>query len=155
LEQIDFDATLAALTNNLESADVNVRRSTAGALIYFKSEGEPAVPSLVKCLKDPDLKVRVNAAIALGKIVADPDLVVPALIKNLDDPDPEVQVVTAIALGSFGARSEPAVPQILKIIDENKGDPSNIEGLYNALSAIDPTRANIERKITSLRMPTP
>ena len=32
LMQIDFDATLAAFTNNLESPDVNVRRTTAWAL---------------------------------------------------------------------------------------------------------------------------
>lgn len=141
LMEIDFDRTVATFTNNLKSPDVNVRRSTAWAARYFQSEGEPAVPFLVKCLKDSDTKVREYAAVALREIAADPDLVVPGLIANLDDPDPEVRDVTAIALGGFGARAKPAVPQILKIIEENKGDELRAEGLYNALRDIDPQAA--------------
>ena len=70
-----------------------------------------------------------------------PHLVVPALIENLNDPDPEVREVWPVSLGSFGARAKPAVPQILKIFDENKGNELSAEGLYNALSAIDPAAA--------------
>jgi HEAT repeat protein len=120
LMRIDFDRTLVAFTNNLESPDVKVRRTTAWALMLLKSDGEPAVPFLVKCLKDPDPTVRKNAAVALREIAADPDLVVPTLIANLNDTNAEVREVTAIALRSFGERAKPAVPQILKIIEENK-----------------------------------
>jgi HEAT repeat protein len=141
LMRIDSDGTLAAFTNYLESPDVNVRRTTARALTNFQSEGEPAVPFLVKCLKDPDAEVRQNAAVALRDIAEDPDVVVPALIENLSDTNGQVRVVSAIALGSFGDRAKPAVPQILKIIEENTNDELMAEGLYNALSDIDPAAA--------------
>ena len=141
LAQIDFERTLAAFTNNLNSPDVTVRRTTALALAYFKSYGEPTVPGLVKCLKDPDSEVRENAAVALSEIAADSDLVVPALIKNLSDPDPEVQAATASALGSFGDRAKAAAPQILNIIEESKGDDLRLKVLYKTLSDIDPATA--------------
>ena len=141
LTKLDFEGTLAAFTNNLESADVNVRRTTAWALMLFKSSGEPAVPALVKCLKDPDTQVRQNAAVALREIGEDADLVVPALMANLNDPDLKLRSITAIALCSFGERAKPAVPAILKLIEENKGNELTISGLYNALVEIDPDAA--------------
>jgi HEAT repeat protein len=141
LMQIDFEGTLAAFTNNLTSADVNVRRTSAWALILFKSEGRPAVPSLVKCLKDQDTKVRENAAVALREIGEEPDLVVPALMENLNGPDLELRSTTAIALSNFGDRAKPAVPVILKLIEENKGDELTVGALYDALARVDPDAA--------------
>ena len=68
LMHIDFDRTLIAFTNNLESPDVNIRRTTALALMHYNSDGQPAVPFLLKSLKDTDPIVRENAAAALSEI---------------------------------------------------------------------------------------
>jgi HEAT repeat protein len=141
LVKIDFDGAFIAFTNNLNSSDIQVRRTTVLALMYFKSTGEPAVPRLIKCLNDPDVTVRAHAAIALGAIGKDPDLAVPALMANLNDPDPAVQVGAAMALRSFGARAKPAVPQILRIINENKRNHYTVRSLYKALADIDPETA--------------
>ncbi|HTV43097.1 MAG TPA: HEAT repeat domain-containing protein [Candidatus Sulfotelmatobacter sp.] len=141
LMHIDLGGTLAAFTNNLESPDVNVRRTTAWALMHFSSNGEPAAPFLVKCLKDPDPAVRKNAAIALSGIASDPDLVVPALMANLSDTNADVREDAAVALRSYGERARAAVPQILKIIEENKGNDVETGAFYDALDAIDPGAA--------------
>lgn len=141
LMKLDLPGTLVALTNNLASADVVVRRSTAWSLMVFKSAGRPAVPALVKCLQDPDGTVRLNAAVALREIGEEPDLVVPALMANLADPDLKIRSVTGIALRSFGERAKPAVPMLLKLIEENQGDIFTLEPLFDTLMVIDPDAA--------------
>ena len=139
--KLDPEATLAAFIRNLASEELEVRRTTAWALMICKARGRPAVPALVKCLKDPDAKLKQNAAVALREIAQEPDLVVPALMENLNDPDVKVRSITAIALSSFGEKAKPAVPIILKLIEENKNDQLTAGGLYNALARIDPDAA--------------
>jgi HEAT repeat protein len=141
LMNIDFDRALATFTNNLQSSDVNVRRTAAWALMFFGPDGEPAVPILVNSLNDPDAKVRDQAAAALWRIGADPDLVVPALIESLNDTNAEVRETAAIALGGYGGRAKFAVPQILKAIEANKGHEETLFRLHMALSVIDPQAA--------------
>ena len=141
LLKLDPEGTMAAFIKNLESADVNVRRTTAWALMTWKGAGQPAIPALVKCLKDTDNKVKVNAAVALREIGREPDLVVPALMENLKDPDLDVRSITAIALGSFGTRAKAAVPTMIKLIEENSTNELTAEGLYDALVRIDPEAA--------------
>jgi HEAT repeat protein len=141
LLKIDSEAALPALIRNLESEDLEVRRTTAWALMITKAKGKPAVPALVKCLKDPDGKLKQNAAVALREIAEEPDMVVPALMANLNDPDLKVRSITAIALSGFGEKAKAAVPTILKLLEENKDDELTAGGLYNALAKIDPEAA--------------
>jgi len=141
LMKIDSDAALTALIKNLESEDLEVRRTTAWALMITKARGKPAVPALVKCLKDSDGKLKQNAAVALREIAEEPDMVVPALMANLNDPDLKVRSITAIALSGFGEKAKAAVPTILKLLEENKNDELTAGGLYNALAKIDPEAA--------------
>lgn len=141
LMKLDPEAALTAFIANLGSEDLQVRQTTAWALMVCKAKGRPAVPALVKCLKDPDAKLKQNAAVALREIGQEPDLVVPALMENLNDPDLKVRSITAIALCSFGEKAKPAVPIILKLIEENKNDELTAGGLFNALARIDPAAA--------------
>jgi HEAT repeat protein len=101
LLKIDSEAALPALIKNLESDDLEVRRTTAWALMITKAKGKPAVPALVKCLKDSDSKLKQNAAVALREIAEEADMVVPALMANLNDSDLKVRSITAIALSGF------------------------------------------------------
>jgi HEAT repeat protein len=141
LMKIDAEGAMTAFIKNLESDDVEVRRTTAWALMITKARGQPAVPALVKCLKDKDNKLKQNAAVALREIGQEPDVVVPALMANLNDPDLKVRSITAIALSSFGDKAKPAVPTILKLLEQNKNDELTAGGLYNALAKIDPKAA--------------
>lgn len=141
LVNIDPEAALAALIKNLKSEDLEVRRTTAWALMITKARGKPAVPALVKCLKDPDGKLKQNAAVALREIAEEPDVVVPALMENLKDSDLKVRSITAIALSGFGEKAKAAVPTILKLLEENGNDELTASGLYNALAKIDPEAA--------------
>jgi HEAT repeat protein len=141
LMKIDSEAALTGFIKNLDSQDIDVRRTTAWALMVTKARGKPAVPALVKCLKDRDNTLKQNAAVALREIGEEPDIVVPALMDNLNDPDLKVRSITAIALSSFGEKARPAVPTILKLLEENKNDELTAGGLYNALVKIDPEAA--------------
>jgi HEAT repeat protein len=141
LMRIDAEGAITAFIKNLESDDIEVRRTTAWALMITKAKGKPAVPALVKCLKDPDSKLKQNAAVALREIGQEPEVVVPALMDNLNDPDLKVSSITAIALSSFGEKAKPAVPTIIKLLEENRNDELMASGLYNALAKIDPEAA--------------
>lgn len=122
---------IPTLIQNLESGDVEVRRSSAKALsqvfVYY-SGNTPTVQSVVSALiialDDSDAEVRGNVAESLGVLRSSAISAVPALIPLLKDQDPIVRANAAEALGKIGPFLEEDVPGLvtglIQALDDEK-----------------------------------
>jgi len=83
------------------------------------TQGEAAIPTLLKALKAKDDSLVWRSAHALGAIKANPQEVVPALTTLLTNPSALVRANAAIAIGNFGAEAKPAVPELTKLLSDS------------------------------------
>ena len=96
----DHKELVAALIDNLDDADAEVRQAVAMAL---GKVGRQAVSPLVGVLKDKDksASLRANAAYALGQIGSSAQEALPELTKALKEKDKELRKRAAYAIGNI------------------------------------------------------
>jgi len=96
----DHKELVAALIDNLDDSDAEVRQEVATALGKI---GRQAVSPLVAVLKDKDKStaLRANAAYALGKVGPPAQEALPELTKALKEKDKELRKRAAYAVGNI------------------------------------------------------
>jgi hypothetical protein len=85
----------------------------------LRTNGAPAVPSLLQWANDPDYFVRSGVASALGGIGKRADLAVPVLLAGLHDSNSMVRRDAATALGAFAEDADTVLPALIKVINGN------------------------------------
>ncbi len=121
IRQVPPDSLLPALENPRSS---NWGRA-AFTVKYLGSNGQVAIPLLVRELEDTNIGVRQQAAMSLGGIASQPDFVVPALLSHLKDPNPSVRRAAIDALIKFPGEKARIIPALLSVMR----DPDNNEFL--------------------------
>jgi hypothetical protein len=84
-----------------------------------RTEGNKAVPALIKFLGTTDASVRKGAVIALGWIGPEAKEAVPELIKTLADPDADVRTAAAGALGEIGPEAKEANLELERLAEKD------------------------------------
>jgi hypothetical protein len=79
----DMPGTLSPLLNDLDDGQLGIRQQTIYALDSLGTNGQEAVPALLKCLSHPDCQTRIDATRALNKIGVTSDEFIVDLGNNL------------------------------------------------------------------------
>lgn len=111
LMRVRSAASVEPLTQQLKSADADIRAQAANALARIRQPIAFAIPALLEALSDSDHNVRANAARALG--VSKDARAVEPLIKLLGDKSEQVQVSSIRALAAIGDKR--AVEPLIEI----------------------------------------
>lgn len=102
-------ATVAALVEAAEDAEINVRVCVAGALGHPDHPfAQTVVPVLIRLLRDASERVRQSAARSLGYIGPAAQYAVAALVEALADEDSYVRAYAAESLGWIGPAAKQA-----------------------------------------------
>lgn len=109
---------VAALADNLQNRDEQVRIDAASALASMGIVAQPATHALATALKDTSPIVRSSAATALGSMGARAKIALPPLIVALQDDDKSVRSVVATALGSMGVEAQAAIPALTLVLQD-------------------------------------
>jgi len=125
---------LSAWVRDLESKDVNRRRSAAAFL--GDAGNKQVVPHLLKAMKDPEAEVREAAARSLGIVGPTAKEALQPLIGALNDGDDKVKGAAADALGNFKDDAKPAVAALVGIWKGTKNNDLRARAAI-ALNKID------------------
>jgi HEAT repeat protein len=128
LTQSHLGALIEVLTSD---SNGEVRLAVVSVIKRMGTEGETAVPALIKVLEDKEAAVRQKAATTLGTLGPVAKTAVAPLAKALKDENSGVRAEAAFALSKMGSEALPALEQLgeaLKDIQEVR---------LNALAAIE------------------
>jgi cyclophilin family peptidyl-prolyl cis-trans isomerase/HEAT repeat protein len=131
------------LTQQLKSADADLRAQAANALSRIRQPIASAIPALLEALNDSDHNVRANAARALG--VSKDARAVEPLIKLLGDKEEQVQVSAIRALAAIGDKraAEPLIEMGGRLCKQKgEGCYENLNRLLEIVSALDTMKAD-------------
>lgn len=116
------DKAVPALTEALDSKDVELQRRAARSLAQFGKEADSAVPKLSSLLESPVPKLRAYAAYALGKI-GDKDMAaLPQLVKLVTDEDAMVRRNALEAMLDLNLDPDKSLPILVNVLEN--ADPA-------------------------------
>jgi len=131
---------LPALTDDLKSADVTVRRTALQGLSTMGSAAKDAVPALIESLKAEDENVRHGAANALKNMGLYARDAVPALTEALQGPNPNGSAAEALFRIAVAAQDQGAtelIPRLEKAFEKLSTMSSFKEQTETVRRAID------------------
>ena len=105
---------------DLESEDMEVRKSALLALRLDYEAAEEALPQIVKYLGDEEGDVRATAAFTLSAWGDEAPIAVKPLIKCLSDPEWKVRDAAALALAAVGEEAREALPSLIGITEDEE-----------------------------------
>ena len=146
---------IGAVVSRLRDRDIDVRIEAARALPGFGEAAGAAVPELIPCLTSSSAALRTVAAAALPAIGGPAELVVPELTRLLEDPDTYVAETAADGLRGLAPSAASAVPALLEAIRKREVDCHSSDALADALIAIDPPPAALQRLLDPIDPETP
>ena len=114
------DELIAALIENLDDPDVEVRQNIAAALANL---GDSAVPALIDALNHAKRERRVGAALALGIVRPAAKTAIPGLLKALKDADDGVRRQASYALSRIVGQDFTAPPKSRQLPNVPPLDP--------------------------------
>jgi HEAT repeat protein len=122
-----------------ETSDSKSWTETAWLVGSMGTNGEPAIPLLLKVIANTNRSLQPPAIGALGEIHRQPDLCVPAIIPFLRSTNLNHRRMAVYAIRNFGEAAKPAVPDILRCLNDPDGWIQ--QQATNALRIIDPVTA--------------
>ena len=153
IRQESIEAALVELAN---PRSTNWSR-LAWMVKYLGTNGEPAVPLLVRALEDTNSGVRQTAAFALGGISSDPEASVPPLLEHLKDSDPAVRRYAVDAVINFKSAKQLIVPALVNSMRDKDLNTwlGASYGLEKLLTSDEKEKVLVPALVESLRSPVP